>query len=278
MALMFGLVAGCALGLALYFGTLSEGRDARLPSTDTTAGAVDETEAFIISRGRRSKAFAIPPDTPLARSDPFREALMGGALQWIDGPAGLELVSAAMARKDYRTAIALIEAAYGTDATVADSAVGRLYASALAGRAGQIMAQSPAEAHRLATAAIAVDPARADAYVIRGNLYTRSKAYPQAIGAYRQALAINPGLTDALFNLGYIYASTGRLAEAEKMLARVVAQKPPYLDKALFNQAVVQQRLGKVTESIRTLEAALAIRPDNERVRQYLQQMSERSP
>ena len=86
-------------------------------------------------------------------------------------------------------------------------------------------------------------------------------------------MSLDPELKDALFNLGYLYATTGMLADSEEMLKRVVSLKPPYLDKALFNLAVVQQRQGNTKESIRTLERALAIGAENERIVFYLNQL-----
>lgn len=193
-------------------------------------------------------------------------------LRWDDGPSALELASEALGRHDYGAAIA-------ADPTLTDTGtIGRrLYAAALVGRAGRLMTQSPSEAQQLISTAIEYDLARADAYVIRGKLYTRSKAYDRAVEAYRQAVALDPESTDALFNLGYIYASAGRPADAEAMLRRVVALKPAYLDKALFNLAVVQQQLGRVDESIETLETAIAADMENDRIRHFMNQLKGRS-
>ena len=90
--------------------------------------------------------------------------------------------------------------------------------------------------------------------------------------AYRKAVGLDPDLADALFNLGFIYASTGMYEDAEKMFARAVRTHPPYLDKALFNLAMVQQKLGKKEESRTNLEKAVAVKPDNQKAQTYLKQ------
>ena len=46
---------------------------------------------------------------------------------------------------------------------------------------------------------------------------------------------------------------------------RAVDLKPAYLDKALFNLAVVRQKIGKHQDSLAALEAAVAIRPENQK-------------
>ena len=195
----------------------------------------------------------------------------------VDGPSTLELASAALGQSDYQTAIELIEADPDRAADL-DIRTRSLYAQALLGRAEQIMTQSPQAAQQLVSTAIEADPGRADAYAILGKLHTLSKAYALAIEAYRQAVAIDSEQSDALFNLGYIYASTGMLADAETALRRVVVLKPAYLDKALFNLAVVHHKQGKTGESIEALERALAIDPENEKARIYLRQLKEAPP
>jgi tetratricopeptide (TPR) repeat protein len=169
-----------------------------------------------------------------------------------------------IARGDYPGAISLLEAE-GPSAGNAS-----LYAQALLGRAEEVMASEPEVARGLLEKATAADPKNVQAHVQLGHLQTRSKAYPQAIDQYQAALRLAPESVEALYNLGFIYAADGSPAKAEEMFRRVVALKPDFLDKALFNLAVVQQKLGKRRESMASLEAAVAIRPDNEKAQAYL--------
>jgi hypothetical protein len=57
------------------------------------------------------------------------------------------------------------------------------------------------------------------------------------------------------------------------MFLHVVDLKPTYIDKALFNLAVVQQKQGKQQECIENLEKAMINNPKNQRVKQYLNQL-----
>ena len=120
------------------------------------------------------------------------------------------------------------------------------------------------------TKAIDVSPDNARAYLVLGQYQTRAKAYPQAIDAYRQAILLDPNLSDALYNLGYVYATTGNLKDAETAFNGVVQLKPSYLGKSLFNLAVVQQKLGKKEQSLANLEKAIALMPQNEKALAYL--------
>ena len=173
--------------------------------------------------------------------------------------------------------MALIEADRRPGAALGTE-TGVLYAQALAGRAGGLMAQSPNKAQALLRKAVAADPANTDAHLKLGLLHTRAKTYAQAIEHYQTAIRLNPQSAEAYFNLGYIYAITDMYASAEEMLEQVVALKPAYQDKALFNLAVVRQKMDKRKESLAALEAAVAIRPENQKAQAYLKELRAADP
>lgn len=187
-------------------------------------------------------------------------------------PEPTQIAAALLAKSDYQSVLAMFES---RDASLqADNAdAARLYARALVGRADQLMGRSPQQAQALLRKAVAADSRNVEALVQLGNLYTRDKAYAEAIAAYRKAVGLDPQRSDALFNLGFILANTGMYESAEEMLVRVVRLKPDYVDKALFNLAVVQQKIGKREESLASLEAAVAIRPENQKARAYLEEL-----
>lgn len=187
-------------------------------------------------------------------------------------PSTPQKAAALLDQHDYKAAMALLEAGHGP--TAARSAeTGKLYARALVGRAGELIKQSPDEAQALLRKAVAADPDNANAHLQLGNLYMRAKEYPRAIDHYQKAAQLDPRSAEAPFNLGYIYASTGQYASAEEMLMRAVDLKPAYLDKALFNLAVVRQKIGKHQDSLAALEAAVAIRPENQKAQAYLKEL-----
>lgn len=183
--------------------------------------------------------------------------------------SSLDLAKGALAQKNYQLALELLDATRNPDRLTEFKP---LYARALAGQAGRILEKSPLEAETILRKAVALDAKNVEAHVILGKIYTRSKDYARAIEAYQKAVGLDPDLADALFNLGFIYASTGMYENAEKMFARVVRTHPPYLDKALFNLAMVQQKLGKKEESRINLERAAAVNPDNQKAQTFLKQ------
>ena len=61
--------------------------------------------------------------------------------------------------------------------------------------------------------------------------------------------------------------------DAEKLFVRVVQLEPSYLDKALFNLAVIQEKLGKKEECMANLQMAIMIRPENQKAQTYLEQL-----
>ena len=187
-------------------------------------------------------------------------------------PTTLELASAALKQKKYQTAIDLIEA---ERSRTSDSSLEarQIYSNALVGRADQVATSSPHEAETMLQKAIETNPKNVQAYHNLGKIYTRSKDYALAIDAYQTAVTLNPKLSDAFFNLGFIYATTGMYEDAEKLFSRVVQLEPPYIDKALFNLAVIQEKLGKKEECMANLQMALMIRPDNQKAQTYLKQL-----
>ena len=103
------------------------------------------------------------------------------------------------------------------------------------------------------------------------------KDSPKAIEAYRKAVALDPQQSDAYFNLGFIYASHRDFSKAEEAYGQVVRLSPPYLDEALFNLALVQEKQGKKKQSKENLERALKVNPKNEMARKYLDKIKTES-
>jgi TolA-binding protein len=187
-------------------------------------------------------------------------------------PTTIELASAALEQNNYQTAIELLEADRNRDSESFIRAR-EIHSKALVGRAEQVALSSPLEAERMLRKAIEIDSKNIDAYQLLGKMYTRSKDYAMAIEAYQAAVTLDPKLSDAFFNLGYIYATSGMYDDAEKLFIRVVQLEPPYLDKALFNLAVIQEKLGKKEECMANLQMAVMIKPENEKAQTFLEQL-----
>jgi len=144
------------------------------------------------------------------------------------------------------------------------------YSQALRGQAAKHMGKQPDKAEILLLKAVETDPQNAQAHFDLGKLYTRSENWTKAIKGYQKAVALNYRIPDAFFNLGFIYAAKEDYINAEKMFLLVEESRPKYLDKALFNLAVVLQKQGRKKQCIENLEKALMVNPKNQRVRTYL--------
>ncbi len=187
-------------------------------------------------------------------------------------PSTFELAKNAFDHKNFSRAIELFGLALTQHPTNA-SAINYLYSKALREQANIVLEKDPYTSKKLLVKAIEADPKNAEAFFDLGKLQTKSKEYKKAIIAYHEAANLNYRSPDTFYNLGFIYASTKDYANAEKMFLRVVELKPAYLDKVLFNLAVVQQKQGKKQHGIENLEKALEINPNNQRARKYLHRL-----
>ncbi len=191
-------------------------------------------------------------------------------------PFTLELAKETLINKNYSRSVELFEDIIAQNQiTIPEVKV--YYSQALRGQAGKLLRKNPGEAGILLRKALEADPQNAGAHFDLGNLYTKSKDYSKAINAYQKAADLNYRSTDTFFNLGFIYASKKDYMNAEKMFLLVSESRPNYLDKALFNLAVVQQKQGKRNQCIDNLEKSLIINPKNQRARKYLNRFKNNS-
>ncbi|MGV7224000.1 MAG: AAA family ATPase [Nitrospinales bacterium] len=184
-------------------------------------------------------------------------------------PIVLELAKEELNNKNYKRSVELFEDIITQDPLTIQKVKG-YYSQALRGQAGSLLGINPRESERLLVKSIEIDPQNAEAHFDLGKLYTRSKDYSKATKAYQNAADLNYRSVDTFFNLGFIYAEKKDYMNAEKMFLLVTDSRTDYLDKALFNLAVVQQKQGKTNQCIKNLEKALNINPENQRVRTYL--------
>jgi TolA-binding protein len=191
-------------------------------------------------------------------------------------PVTLELAKEALINKNYSRSVELFEDIIAQN-PVNPPEVNVYYSQALRGQAGSLLGKNPGERVTLLRKALEADPQNAGAHFDLGNLYTKSKDYSKAINAYQKAADLNYRSTDTSYNLGFIHASKKDYMNAEKMFLLAVESRPNYLDKALFNLAVVQQKQGKRNQCIDNLEKALIVNPENQRVRKYLNRFKNNS-
>jgi general secretion pathway protein A len=271
-----GLVAALVT-ISMYVATHDEKRlEARDPQWSETVKATEEPTLLASTSptaaqqwlGRQSHQTAeTDPQTVLEPLNPAPQPIASEP-----EPSPLNLAASALKQKDYQKTLELLESSLGSEVRQNREATG-LYSEALLGRALEIMDASPSEAEAMLFKAIDISPDNARAYLTLGKYRTRTKAYDLAVDAYRHAIRLDPDLSDAHYNLGYVYATTGNFQDAEAAFNDVVQLEPPYLGKSLFNLAVVQQKLGKKEQSLANLEKAVALMPQNEKVSAYLKRL-----
>jgi serine/threonine protein kinase len=187
-------------------------------------------------------------------------------------PTKVKLAMQALRKERFAKAAALFEEAFASEPGEKEKYAAP-YAQALLGGAASILATNPRQAEALINEAIDADPKNAKAHYYLGKLYTSAEDYPKAIQAYDKVIELDPQFTDAFFNLGFLYHSSSNYGKAEEMFGRVVELAPSYLDEAYTNLAVVQNLQGKHKESIRNLERAIEVNPNNERAKKYLNRL-----
>ena len=146
-------------------------------------------------------------------------------------------------------------------------------AEPLVRKAVGLIGSNPAEAKTVLQQAIAKDPRSVQGYFQLGHAHVKLKEYPKALDAYAKAGEIDPNFADAFFNMGYVHAVRKEYDKAEQMYAKVVKLSPIYVDEALFNLGMVQEKQGKRKESLQNIEKSLSINPGNEPARKALARM-----
>jgi tetratricopeptide (TPR) repeat protein len=129
-----------------------------------------------------------------------------------------------------------------------------LVASAFAGRALYNARQYDQAIEQLRKT-LEMDPNYARAHWILGMTYEQLAKYQDAIGEFQKALSLSSGESSTLGALGHVYASSGRRAEAQKVLAELKdllrhRYVPP------FSVALVYVGLGDKSQALEWLDRA----------------------
>lgn len=178
----------------------------------------------------------------------------------------------ALINRQFPEAIASFAGLLTSDPAMRDK-VALPYAEALLGLADSLRKTDPKQAIVLFKKALQLDPRSMRACFQLGLVFTSQKDYAAAIESYQKAIALNPRFPDTFFNLAFVYAVAKDYAKAEEMYAQTVALKPDYLDEALFNLALIQDRQDKKQQSLANLKKALMVNPENQSVQNYLKKL-----
>lgn len=213
-----------------------------------------------------------PPDRP-APGTPSR--IREQASEAAPGPEAFpeSFGITAFKEKRYRDAIAEFERIF-TEKPETEQVLKLPYMEALLAAASESADQDAGMAEILLLKAVKADPATLQAWFQLGLIYAKRAAYDKAIQAYKRAIELDGRSADAFFNLGYVYAMEKDYRNAETMYQKAVDLRPPYLDEALFNLSVVQNRQDKNEDAMRNLTQALRVNPGNTMAQAFLERLN----
>ena len=151
------------------------------------------------------------------------------------------------------------------------------YARALQGQASDLIGKDTEQALELLLKALEVDSGNIAGLSQLGYIYMDRKEYPKAIETYLKVTELAPRQPDTFFNLGYAYTITKNYQQAKTMYGRVVELRPAFTDEALFNLAVIHEKLGERDRCLKNLEQAVALNPGNKSAQKYLYQLKQKT-
>ena len=120
--------------------------------------------------------------------------------------------------------------------------------------------------------AAALDPEWSYPWLRGGLVLNGEGRKDEALRAMQQAYALAPGNQRIRSNLASLYAETGDLAKAHRLLTSLTRDYPLYVN-GWFNQALVEYSSGRVAEARASLAAAAALRGLSEQERSQIEQL-----
>ena len=188
----------------------------------------------------------------------------------------LQAAQAALEAKQFPLAVKLFEEVIAADPAMMDG-ISESYVDASLGQAAELLEKEPDKARTIILKALKIDPDNISGLSNLGYIYMGQQNYPKAIETYLKVAALDPQLPDTFFNLGYVYAVTRQYQQSKEMYRRVVELNPKFTDEALFNLAVINDKLGEHRKCIKHLEQAVAFNPGNESARKYLRRLKKKT-
>ncbi len=182
----------------------------------------------------------------------------------------------ALEAKNYARAVILFEEIFSTNPSLKNN-LSAPYVNAALGQAADMLDTDPGKAEICILKALQIDPDNISGLSNLGYIYMSRQNYEKAIETYLKVTTLAPRLPDTFFNLGYVYAVTKDYQQAKLMYRRVVELKPAFTDEALFNLAVINEKLGEHQQCIKNLERAVALNPGNESALKFLQQLKKKT-
>jgi tetratricopeptide (TPR) repeat protein len=110
----------------------------------------------------------------------------------------------------------------------------------------------------------AVDPSRAEEAFERATALESQPGHPPAVvmQAYRETLALDPGLVPALINLGNLHYGAGHLPEAAALYEKAIGLSPDTYE-GWFNLGHTHHDEARFGEAVRCYTRALELAPES---------------
>lgn len=108
------------------------------------------------------------------------------------------------------------------------------------------------------------NPSSAEAYNLRGLIFSRLGDDAQADDSFRRSLQLAPKTGDTLHNYGWFHCQRARYDEAQRLFAQAL-EAPGYRGavRTLLTQGVCRARAGQVVEAEQALTKAFELDPSN---------------
>lgn len=109
----------------------------------------------------------------------------------------------------------------------------------------------------------------AGSYNNEGLIHRAEKRSNEATAAFEKAIAIDPNLASALWNLSDLLFAQRKIDRADQLLVRALSNQLPEAVKYVIGRAIGYQRSGDLSRSVRLLEAAVDARPNEPELRMF---------
>ncbi len=228
--------------------------------------------SFLVAVGFGIKQISFSPTQAEHTSPVFQAAVVEEPAEYSNIVAG----KTALEAKQYVVALTLFEEALASDPSLMKD-LSEFYVNALLGQADELIQTDAEQAKKFLLKALKIDPDNISGLSNLGYVYMGRENYSKAIETYLKVADLAPALPDTFFNLGYVYAVSKNYQQAKIMYRRVVELNPAFTDEALFNLAVVNEKLGERKQCISNLEQAVALNPGNESAKKYLHQLKKKT-
>ncbi len=95
------------------------------------------------------------------------------------------------------------------------------------------------------------------------DAYAKAKENDQAIATYQKALQLNPNDAAMHNNLGSVYASMGKLQEAQAQFQQAATLDPTNAGRYYFNIGAIMYNAGKMDDALAAFDKVISLDPNN---------------